>query len=62
MRIRTVNARKRRNFWKRKVHAHIRFNRGIWLRHDVIDPTGEWPEAQQTIDGREQPRAYRVYP
>jgi len=62
MRLRTTNKRLRRNRWKRRGHTHIWINRGVWLRREIVDPTGEWPEAQQTIDGSYQPNSYTYYP
>lgn len=63
MKIRTAHARRRRNFWRRKGHTHIRFNRGIWIRKEIVDPEGiSMGQAQCTISGDEQPRAYRYYP
>lgn len=63
MRLKTCNKRKRRNFWKRRGCTHVRMNRGIWLRTEIVDPSGNYPGyAQQTIDGHESPKWYRWYP
>lgn len=63
MRLKTANARRRRNFWKRKGCAHIRFNQGIWLRQEIVDPENiSLGMAQQVLGGGEQPHAYVYYP
>lgn len=59
MKIRTANKRRRRNFWKRKGHAHFKASRGIWL---ILPPELVALGAQCTLSGHEQPKFYRVYP
>lgn len=60
MRWRTANKRKRRNFWKRRGHTHIRFNKGSWTWLGLHDHFMKGFIAHIPYS-REQPRAYRYY-
>lgn len=55
MRWKTARKRLQRNIWKRRGHAHIVFNRGIYFN---VSGT----EYYLILGGHIQPRAYYKYP
>lgn len=58
MNWKTARKRRKRQFWNRRGHTHLVFNRGNYTRPE-IDPDGM---SFHVPFEREQPRAYVKYP